>query len=103
MVQCFSPSTPQPARPYFCSAAAEELSQHVLEEHGGGSLLMMHRRSLIGAIERHKLLDPSYIGLRKKAVSWFTKIFAHHNLRDEWMVGALILLDRVTAAQTQPA
>ena len=98
-----SPETPRPHASRFCAKEAEELSQSVLENHGGGSLVCMHESSMCGRVDSRQLASSSYAGIRDKAIDWLARVFAANNLRDEWMLGALTLLDRVAATRAAKA
>ena len=80
-----------------CLQEAEELSQVIFENHGAGSLCLLHKRSMQGCIDYFHLAKSSYAIARERAVAWLTKAFADYNLRDEWMMAALSLLDRAAA------
>jgi len=83
----------------FCPREAEELSQSVLADHGGGSLVLMHERSLNGCVDSRQLESSTFAANRKRVVSWLTKAFLDFHLRDEWLVATLTLLDRLAATR----
>lgn len=91
------PSSPPAGSGKFSVAEALELSQHVLEEHGGGSLRIMHERSLHGAISSTDLEKTSR-GMRRAAIDFFTEAFEYYYFRDEWLASVVNLLDRIAVA-----
>lgn len=84
----------------FSVSEALELSQHILEDHGGGSLRFMHERSLRGLISSLDL-SKANVGARECAIDFLTDCFHKFYLRDEWLASVVALLDRIAVASAQ--
>lgn len=95
-----SPGTPPPPPAKFSVSEALELGQHILEDHGGGSLRRMHERSLGGTISSLDLLQTSERA-RSAAIDFLTEAFEHYFFRDEWLASVVALLDRIAVASAQ--
>ena len=93
-----SPDIPEARLPASVCREAAELNQHVLEEEGP-SIQLMHVKSLVGRVDLANLKQTCYYKKRAVAASYFVDVFERKNLRDEWMVGVLTLLDRVAVAR----
>jgi hypothetical protein len=78
----------------------EELDHVVLTEHGGGSLQRLHERSKAILVDRDRLLNSNYATDRRRIVQWLMDEFEKLHLKDEWLLEAIVLLDRVLAGPT---
>merc|ERR1719329_507847 len=96
-----SPQTPRVPQAHFSIAEAAELSDCILHDQDQGfTIRSMHAKSYechpdASVLQRvHQIAE-----MRETALIFLTHRFENKNLRDEWVVAALSLFDRLAAAR----
>lgn len=97
-----SQTPPRSSPGKFSASESLALSDCVLEEHQDSRqvLRIMQEKARACWIDGKAIAQASVIASRKKALSFLLPHFLKLNLRDEWSIAAIFLLDRVASKRT---